>query len=123
MTLERRDLMRIDLDPASLDGMTLNEALRLKEEVAYSLASMKAKVDAAVHRQRATGEYADSDWMARIKTAIRIYGAKDQQLNRKISALRREDNAQIKFNERFVSAAKETLPPETYASLVHCCQQ
>jgi hypothetical protein len=89
---------------------------------------LQAEADALRALVIATGPAAARDWRLRVEIEIRRLCALGQRIQERRGALRREEKAQaaaalVKANgaaawrKRFVRAAKETLPAETYAAL------
>ena len=108
--------MQIELSEKSLQGMSLQEAVSLKQQVVFDLIQIKNQLDAAKAEYLATGKKADPVWFSRAKTAARFHGQKDQQLAAYIKDLKEKEKVvtQQTFASRFVDAAREMLPEDVF---------
>lgn len=71
---------------AAMDARQVAAALDTVEE---QLAAMRAKADLAAAERRATGEWADPQWWARLHAARRFKGVEHQRLLRRAAELKR----------------------------------
>lgn len=69
---------------------TLEELETQIAQVESDLAMLRGKIESAIGKKNATGEYADPQWFARIRSKLRNTGALHQNLLRKAAAIRRE---------------------------------
>jgi len=74
----------------------IDALIEQQDDLEQSISEIKAQLEAAVARQKDTGEYADPVWFAKAKAALRFKGAEHQRLMRRISR-RRADTSAMHF--------------------------
>lgn len=116
---------------ANIEQMTISDLevyrqqiMRAKEENTIDIAKIKSQIELAKANVVKTGEYADPNWFARVRAALRYKGWRDQMLGNelgraanRIRDLRAKETANS-FEHRFVEAAKRKLTGEQFAEIV-----
>lgn len=106
------------------DPTTLEEAHARLAQVEEAIAAIRTKLDAARAEKIKTGVYADAQWFARAKAALRFKGMEHQRLQRACARLARERRtAQARsFEQAFVDAARKLLPADLFQSIADQAQ-
>lgn len=106
-----------NIDPNGL--ATLEEFDCAIEFVAEECARIEMQIISAKGAAQQTGEYADSDWFARVNAALRMAKAKKQTLARKRADLAKQKRkeSQDTRERMFIEFSRALLPKDKYLAI------
>jgi hypothetical protein len=90
---------------------------KIRQDLEGKLGRIKYQIDLAKARKEETGERSDRNWFARAKAALRVNGAKHQQVLRDIKELKKVLYSR-NWEKHFVDIARDYLDNETFLSLI-----
>lgn len=107
LTLEELDAQQITCHEAMGEILDALTGINLQIEEAQSVVYSEG------------GEYADADWWRRVNAARRIKGRQQQAIQSALSVIGKRLRAarQTTNDAKFITAAKQMLDPEVYASI------
>lgn len=119
--VQRTPVYETDIFRARVRTATREECFEMKEEVAFRLAGITSQIEMAKAEAASEGRYADPAWWRSVNHAKRCWGAVDQAIAHRLSALKAQDHAAvITANNtaiKFVAEAIKELAPSTVAKI------
>ena len=87
--------------------------------VSIEIAQIKSQVEHAASEAREYGDYSDSDWFFRAKSALRFKGIEHQQLLKELAKRKKEDRVRfnLRFERVFVEVARTRIDPVLFQQI------